>query len=1026
MRRSLALVVLTAVLGYTWTLPTPGTAIGLLRDPCLSLLTVGLSLWFWLMANMLSRWALRDPDAPVVLTHTLYTRPLSHTAIVLAGFAALQQFGLVWGNAAQALTPLTIGIMLLASVALLLVNRLVRQPALTVISVLFAVFAILWTEALTVHPGLAFSVWPERPTFIDAWLTLSLLALGLAVLVHRIWDHQPWRHLYSQPLLIAAALVYGWALLGTAAFFLPTPFRSDVLLPLTFVVLALSLFPLLRPLPVAETLRGLALPLFGGVFLVSMLALTGLRDWLNGTALLWGYVLWSAGNLALPRWNTAQARWAVAPKTWAWYGLFVVSFSLLSHFENGRTYVWLDALGHVGFYAVGALYCLLMLRNSAWDIFSWCAAFLLIWVGINLNIAWTLYFSDPQSPLFLFAACNLLWANLLLRVVPFWRKHGDALSARWQWRTPDIVTPFLFWPALLIFLCALYFFPSVIERSSPFFLNRPFSTWWLPYCLVEGVLTLSFFHLWWLHRAKWEAHVVLASLFCTMLAAWRGSAAQVFHIPLFFTVWSASLFFAHLLWEKHQWGAEQLRPLRYTLSRWVTPSLVVAIVATLAYSELPITERLFSLATLIGITVSLSWQRQQLPWFLTAGLLILIFVHVWPLLWVPPSQIALLLPWYALQLAVLTWVALWSAEMLRRRFPAEASTDDTLSTKTGFRLVASLLSFAWPLVALLAVVEWGLHNFTLVGALMRTGHPHWFSSADTSASLIAVTLLLALGVRQAQRSQQPEWVYGTTLLGGAVGVYIRLLLVGLAPVSVWDTTALMSATYLLFALQRVTASAPLLHVVMAMPLFTLLTIPLQTASPHASMTFVTAATLYLLTYRETERPLPLYLALVALNAAIYVWVPVWANQLHVMQLWVSPAALSVLFMLHVHRDELKPSVLSNARLAATCVLYASATGDVFLQDNLALFALVLVLSVAGILLGVALRTKAFLYGGTSFLVFNVLGQLVTHVPEHTPGKAILLFVVGVAILGGKFWFDLQREAFLKRIRIFRADLETWG
>jgi len=342
------------------------------------------------------------------------------------------------------------------------------------------------------------------------------------------------------------------------------------------------------------------------------------------------------------------------------------------------------------------------------------------------------------------------------------------------------------------------------------------------------------------------------------------------------------------------------------------------------------------------------------------------------------------------------------------------------------------LSHAWPLVALLAVLEWGLHSLILVGSLMATGHPQWFttqwltSSVDISASLSAIALLLALGVRQARQSQQPEWVYGTAILGGAVGVYLRLLLVGLAPVSVWDTTALMTATYLLFALHRFTASAPLLHVLTAMPLFTLLTIPLQTASPHASVTFITAGTLYLLTYRETERPLPLYLALVALNAAIYVWVPVWGDQLHVFQLWVSPAALSMLFMLHFHRDELKPNVLANARLTVTCVLYASATGDVFLQDSLTLFAAILILSVAGILLGVALRTKAFLYGGTIFLVFNILGQLFTHVPEHALGRAILLFVVGVAILGGKFWFDLQREEFLQRIRIFRADLETWG
>ncbi|NOT55644.1 MAG: hypothetical protein HOP18_13670, partial [Deltaproteobacteria bacterium] len=773
---------------------------------------------------------------------------------------------------------------------------------------------------------------------------------------------------------------------------------------------------------------GLTLPLFGGAFLVSVLALTGLSTWGNSTALLWGYILWSVGNFVLSRWNTAHPRWAVAPEAWPWFGLTTVSFSLLHGLMSGISHPWLRTLEHSGFCAAGALYFFLMLRNSAWSGFPWFATLLLTWSGASLNEAWaTYYWSVRRSPIYPldYAAGNLLWVNILLRVVPAWQQHGDTLAARWQWRTSHLATPFLVWPTLLLLPWALYLSFGVIDPHFDSSLSATIATW-LPYCLVGGALTLSFFHLWWLHRAKWETHVILGSLFCTILAAWRGNAALFFHPPLFLALWSAVAHLTHLLWEKHQWGGEPLQPLRHTLSRWVAPSLVVAIVATLAYPELPLTERLFSLASLIGITVSLSWRRQQLPWFLSAGVLILVFVHIWPLLWVPPSQIALLLPWYALQLAMLAWVALWVSEMLRQRFPAEDNAEDQFSTKTGFPLVAALLAIIWPLVALLAVLEWGVHTFFLVSSLMETGQPQWLGSGDTSASLSAVALLLALGVRQARESRQSEWVYGTALLGGAVGVYIRLLQVGLAPVSVWDTTALMSATSLLFALQRFTASAPLLHVVMAMPLFTLLTIPLQAASPHASMTFITAATLYLLTYRETERPLPLYLALIALNAAIYVWIPVWANQLHVMQLWVTPAALSVLFMLHVHRDELKPNVLSNARLATTCVLYASATGDVFLQDNLALFALVLVLSMGGILLGVALRTKAFLYGGTSFLVFNILGQLVTHVPEHALGRAILLFVVGVSILGGKFWFDLQRETFLKRIRIFRADLETWG
>jgi len=132
-----------------------------------------------------------------------------------------------------------------------------------------------------------------------------------------------------------------------------------------------------------------------------------------------------------------------------------------------------------------------------------------------------------------------------------------------------------------------------------------------------------------------------------------------------------------------------------------------------------------------------------------------------------------------------------------------------------------------------------------------------------------------------------------------------------------------------------------------------------------------------------------------------------------------------LFLLHLHRRELKPTVLNGSRLVATSTLYASATRDVFLRAELTIFAMALALSLAGILIGIALRTRAFLYAGVTFLVLNVLGQLLLLFPEQRLGKAIVLLMLGAIITGGMIWFNLQREAILQRIRIFRTDLETW-
>jgi hypothetical protein len=163
-----------------------------------------------------------------------------------------------------------------------------------------------------------------------------------------------------------------------------------------------------------------------------------------------------------------------------------------------------------------------------------------------------------------------------------------------------------------------------------------------------------------------------------------------------------------------------------------------------------------------------------------------------------------------------------------------------------------------------------------------------------------------------------------------------------------------------------------------------------------------------------------------LNLGIYLWAPGWAQHYRAVQIYTLPAAVSLLWMLHLHRHEVRPSALHSVRLATVSILYGSATMDVFLRSGLAIFVVVLMLSLAGVLIGIALRTRAFLYAGVTFLVLNVLGQLIVLFPEQRLGKAVVLLLLGSVITGGMIWFNAQRETLLQRIRIFRADLATWS
>jgi len=213
---------------------------------------------------------------------------------------------------------------------------------------------------------------------------------------------------------------------------------------------------------------------------------------------------------------------------------------------------------------------------------------------------------------------------------------------------------------------------------------------------------------------------------------------------------------------------------------------------------------------------------------------------------------------------------------------------------------------------------------------------------------------------------------------------------------------------------------------MLMPLFLFATIPFQLASAHAGTALIAATTLYFLTHRETERGLPLYLAFATVNTTLYLWIPVWAAHYQVVQLYLTPAALSILLLAHLHRHELSPHVLNGIRLAATATLYMSATSDVFFHPGTGMFLIALTLSLGGVLAGIASRIRAFLYTGMISLVCNLGWQLLMLFPEQRLSQAVILLILAGVLAGVMTWFNVQREEILRRVRVFRSDLETWA
>ncbi|HZN35775.1 MAG TPA: hypothetical protein VFB80_18225, partial [Pirellulaceae bacterium] len=98
------------------------------------------------------------------------------------------------------------------------------------------------------------------------------------------------------------------------------------------------------------------------------------------------------------------------------------------------------------------------------------------------------------------------------------------------------------------------------------------------------------------------------------------------------------------------------------------------------------------------------------------------------------------------------------------------------------------------------------------------------------------------------------------------------------------------------------------------------------------------------------------------------------------QLWLIPPALSVLAAAQVNRHRLSAEALTAIRYAATIVIYVSSTSEIMLRGlgtDLRPPMILLGLSVAGALAGIALRVRAFLYLGAAFTLL-ALTSMVWH------------------------------------------------
>jgi hypothetical protein len=144
------------------------------------------------------------------------------------------------------------------------------------------------------------------------------------------------------------------------------------------------------------------------------------------------------------------------------------------------------------------------------------------------------------------------------------------------------------------------------------------------------------------------------------------------------------------------------------------------------------------------------------------------------------------------------------------------------------------------------------------------------------------------------------------------------------------------------------------------------------------------------------------------------------------QLWLIPVALSVLLAAHHNRDSLSSEQMSSIRYGSLMTIYVSSTADIFLNgvnDAPWLPIVLAVLSVSGVIAGILLRIRSFLFLGTGFLLLSLLTMIWSaSVNLHW---AWLWWVMGIAlgvfILYAFAMFERKREEMLTLV----ARLKQW-
>jgi tetratricopeptide (TPR) repeat protein len=141
------------------------------------------------------------------------------------------------------------------------------------------------------------------------------------------------------------------------------------------------------------------------------------------------------------------------------------------------------------------------------------------------------------------------------------------------------------------------------------------------------------------------------------------------------------------------------------------------------------------------------------------------------------------------------------------------------------------------------------------------------------------------------------------------------------------------------------------------------------------------------------------------------------------QFYVIPVGLTAILFVEVHRRELGRPGVNAIRGLGLSLIYLSLTVPIWRAASVAAWAALLFVSLAGVFVGIGLRSQVFLWLGLAGFVMDVVYQLGRIGTEHSGAKWAIMFALGTALF--LFAALSEKKRFVEAMRGYVEQIRQW-